>query len=156
MSKIKIILLVLLLVFILIQFVRPARNENAQVSADQIGYVYAVPEYVKSVLKASCYDCHSNNTHYPWYAEIQPAGWWLASHIKKGKSELNFDEFGEYSKRRQDSKLKAIANSIEDGTMPLRSYTLMHTKARLSKDDQMRIIDWVNMTRDSLSKKTKQ
>lgn len=152
MSRIKIILLVLLLVFILIQFVRPARNENGQASVDRIGKVYAVPENVKALLKASCYDCHSNSTHYPWYAEIQPGGWWLASHIKKGKSELNFDEFGEYSKRRQDSKLKAIANSIEDGTMPLRSYTLMHTKARLSKDEKMRIINWVNMTRDSLSK----
>lgn len=143
----------LLLVFILIQFVRPAHNENGQASADQIGKVYAVPENVKALLKASCYDCHSNNTHHPWYAQIQPGGWWLASHIKKGKSELNFDEFGEYSKRRQESKLKAIANSIEDGTMPLRSYTLMHTKARLSKDEKMRIINWVNMTRDSLSKK---
>lgn len=143
----------LLLVFILIQFVRPAHNENGQASADQIGKVYAVPENVIALLKASCYDCHSNNTHHPWYAQIQPGGWWLASHIKKGKSELNFDEFGEYSKRRQESKLKAIANSIEDGTMPLRSYTLMHTKARLSKDEKMRIINWVNMTRDSLSKK---
>lgn len=152
MSRLKIILLVLLLVFILIQFVRPARNENGQASADQIGKVYALPEDVKSVLKASCYDCHSNNSHYPWYAEIQPAGWWLASHIKRGKSELNFDQFGEYSKRRQDSKLKSIANSIEDGTMPLRSYTLIHTKAKLSKEEKMRIKNWVKTTRDSLSK----
>ncbi len=153
MSRIKIILLALLLVFILIQFIRPARNENGQASTDQIGKVYAVPENVKAVLEVSCYDCHSNNTHYPWYAEIQPAGWWLASHIKKGKSELNFDLFGEYSKRRQDSKLKSIANSIEDETMPLPSYTFIHADAKLSKDEKILIKKWVKTTRDSLSKK---
>ncbi|RKD15125.1 cytochrome C [Pelobium manganitolerans] len=153
MSRIKIILLVVLLVFILIQFIRPVRDENGQASPDQIGKVYAVPENVNAVLRASCYDCHSNNTDYPWYAEIQPAGWWLASHIRRGKSELNFDRFGEYSKRRQDSKLKSIANSIEDGTMPLPSYAFIHTDAKLSKKNKMLIKNWIKATRDSLSKK---
>lgn len=151
MSRIKIGWLVLLVIIIAIQFVQPARNKNGQVLAADITRLYTVPENVKAVLKTSCYDCHSNNTNYPWYANVQPGGWWLASHIKKGKAELNFSEFGNYSKRRRQSKLKSIASSIEDGTMPSPSYTLIHKKAKLSKEDKTLIQNWVKKTRDSLS-----
>ncbi len=150
MSRIKIGLLVLSVVIIAIQFVQPARNQNRQVLDADITRLYMVPENVKAVLKTSCYDCHSNNTNYPWYANVQPGGWWLASHIKKGKAELNFDEFRNYSKRRRQSKLKSIASSIEDGTMPLPSYTLIHKNAKLSKEDKTLLLSWVKKTRDSL------
>lgn len=150
MSRIKIGLLVLSVIIIAIQFVQPARNQNRQVLDADITRLYMVPENVKAVLKPSCYDCHSNNTNYPWYANVQPGGWWLASHIKKGKAELNFDEFGNYSKRRRQSKLKSIASSIEDGTMPLPSYTLIHKNAKLSKEDKTLLLSWVKKTRDSL------
>jgi hypothetical protein len=151
MSRIKIGLLVLLVVVIAIQFIQPARNQNGQVLATDITKLYPVPENVQAVIKTACYDCHSNNTNYPWYANVQPGGWWLASHIKNGKAELNFNEFGNYSKRRRQSKLKSIASSIEDGTMPLPSYTLIHKKANLSKADKTLIQNWVKKTRDSLS-----
>ncbi|HTN20723.1 MAG TPA: heme-binding domain-containing protein [Pelobium sp.] len=151
MNRIKIILSVLLLVFILIQFIRPARNKKGQASPNRIDKVYTVPDNVKAVLKISCYDCHSNNTKYPWYANIQPGGWWLALHIKKGKSELNFDEFGTYSERKQISKLKAISNSIKDGTMPLNSYTLIHRDAKLSGVEKEMILNWIEKTKGSLS-----
>lgn len=153
MSRIKIGLLVLLVIIIAIQFIQPARNQNGQVLAADITKIYTVPENVEAVLKTSCYDCHSNNTNYPWYANVQPGGWWLASHIKKGKAELNFNEFGNYSKRRRQSKLKSIASSIEDGTMPLPSYTLIHKNAKLSKEDKVLLLNWVQKTRDSLSLK---
>lgn len=151
MSRKKIILFALLIAFIAIQFVRPARNYSGQASLDYIGRVFTVPKKVDAILKSSCYDCHSNNTRYPWYAEIQPSGWWLAYHIKKGKSELNFDEFGTYSKRRQDSKMKSIENSIKDGTMPLPSYLWIHKNAKLTKEDKSLLLNWVKKTRDSLS-----
>ncbi|OYZ55344.1 MAG: cytochrome C [Sphingobacteriia bacterium 24-36-13] len=150
MSRIKIGLLVLSVIIIAIQFVQPARNQNRQVLDADITRLYMVPENVEAVLKTSCYDCHSNNTNYPWYVNVQPGGWWLASHIKKGKAELNFDEFGNYSKRRRQSKLKSIASSIEDGTMPLPSYTLIHKNAKLSKEDKTLLLNWVKKTRDSL------
>lgn len=108
---------------------------------------------IKGILRNSCYDCHSNNTNYPWYSQIQPSGWWLASHIKKGKEELNFNEFGSYSFRRQQSKLKAISNTIKDGTMPISSYTMIHKNARLSKAEQDLILNWIEETKDNLSKK---
>lgn len=78
-------------------------------------------------------------------------GWLLARHVKEGKAELNFSEFGSYSPRRQANKLRAIENSIKDGTMPLSSYLLLHKDARLTETDKTEIIDWVRRTRDSLT-----
>jgi hypothetical protein len=117
---------------------------------------YAVPGNVLSVLKAACFDCHGNNTNYPWYSNTQPGGWWMASHVRKGKEELNFSEFGNYSTRRQKSKLKAIANSVRDGEMPLSSYTLLHPKAKLSEKDRSILIEWAEKAQDNLEKENLQ
>ena len=121
MGRIKKILLGILVAIIAIQFIQPARNKSARVLPTDVSKIYNVPENVQAILKRSCYDCHSNNTIYPWYSWIQPAGWWLASHIKRGKEELNFSEFGTYSSRKQGRKLFSITKSVEDGTMPLPS-----------------------------------
>ena len=150
MSLPKKISLVLLIVLVAMQFIQPARNTNRQVMPADITKHFSVPASVESILKTSCYDCHSNNTGYPWYAKIQPMGWLLANHIKDGKAELNFNDFGSYSKRRQLSKLKAISNSIKDGTMPLSSYTFLHQDAKLSKDNRALIIEWATSTREGL------
>jgi hypothetical protein len=151
MRAIKITLLVLLIVVIGIQFIQPAPNKNGQVLETDITKTVEVPKTIQAILKSSCYDCHSNKTEYPWYSRIQPGGWWMASHIEKGKSELNFNEFGSYSKRRQQSKLKSIANTIEDETMPLSSYTLIHKDAKLNKENKKILMNWVTATRDSLA-----
>nr|WP_294791066.1 heme-binding domain-containing protein [uncultured Mucilaginibacter sp.] len=134
-----------------IQFIRPEHNVTRQTTETDINQILPLPERLKSILKRSCYDCHSNTTRYPWYAEIQPFGWWLAGHIKEGKEELNFNEFGNYSPRKQQSKLKAIANSVEDRTMPLGSYTLIHPNARLSATEKTMVITWMQNMRDSLT-----
>ena len=81
---------ILLLAFIIIQFFRPAKNRSDVISANDITKKYAVPADVLNILQTSCYDCHSNNTKYPWYSYIQPVAWWLDSHIKNGKRGLNF------------------------------------------------------------------
>jgi len=150
MNRVKKIFLGLLIVLILIQFIQPARNRSSELVTAGIRKTFNVPENVQFVLKTSCYDCHSNNTDYPWYSRVQPFGWLLAKHIKKGKAELNFDEFGSYSLRRQISKLNGIGNSVKDGTMPLKSYTMIHKNARLSKEDKMLLIDWALRIKDSL------
>jgi hypothetical protein len=151
MSRSKKILLGILIVFIAIQFIRPARNKNGQVLPTAISKMYSLPENVQATLKTACYDCHSNNTQYPWYADVQPVRSFLDWHIKEGKEELNFSEFGSYSHRRQISKLKAIGDNIHDGSMPLSSYTLIHKNARLSEAEKTAIIDWARKTADSLS-----
>lgn len=151
MNRSKKILPGILIILIAIQFIQPARNKNGQVLPTAISKMYSLPENVQATLKIACYDCHSDNTQYPWYADVQPVGWVLDRHIKEGKEELNFSEFGSYSHRRQINKLKAIVNSIHDDNMPLSSYTLMHKKARLSAAEKISIIDWARKTSDSLS-----
>ena len=153
MSRTKKIVLAVLLVFIAIQFIRPAKNSSNAVQQADMLTQFNVPDSVAGVLKTSCYDCHSNNTNYPWYANIQPAGWLLAKHIRDGKEELNFNEFASYSQRRQLSKLKSVQNSIKDGSMPLSSYTLIHSDAKLSDKNKALLINWASKTIDSLSTK---
>lgn len=152
MRILKKILLVLLIVFIAIQFIQPARNKSVQVLPTDISKTVSVPENVQQILRTSCYDCHSNNTNYPWYNYMQPTAWILANHIKHGKKDLNFSEFGSYPTRKQQSKLKAIADQIKDGEMPLSSYTLIHRNARLSKEEKSLLIDWALNAKDSLDK----
>jgi hypothetical protein len=152
MRILKKILLVLLIVFVAIQFIQPARNTNGQILPTDISKTVYVPENVQQILRTSCYDCHSNNTNYPWYNYVQPTAWILANHIKHGKKDLNFSDFGSYPTRKQQSKLKAIADQIKDGEMPLSSYTLIHQNARLSKEEKSIIIDWALNAKDSLDK----
>ncbi len=151
MKWIKKILVVLLIVFIAIQFIRPERNKtNGKMDTD-ISKIVQMPDSVAFSLKNACYDCHSNNTAYPWYMNIQPLGWMMAKHIKEGKAELNFSEFGSYSSRQQTSKLTGIGNSIKDNSMPLESYTWMHKNARLSQDEKNMILNWTQQAKDSLT-----
>ena len=139
--------------FVAIQFFQPAHNKSDKVLPTDIINTVAVPNQVLNILQNSCYDCHSNNTRYLWYSFIQPGAWWMASHIRKGKADLNFSEFGAYSNRKLQSKLQAIANSINDKTMPLWSYTLLHKNAKLSADEKKVLLEWVKTTKDSLSLK---
>lgn len=149
----KKILLALLVVFIAIQFIRPARNKSDGMLATDISKLVSIPDSVQGILKNACFDCHSNNTAYPWYSNIQPMAWLMAKHIEQGKAVLNFSEFGNYSARKQLSKLTGIANSVKDDIMPLSSYKWMHKNARLKEDQKTAIINWVQQSKDSLSAK---
>jgi hypothetical protein len=153
MKSIKKILLVTGIIFICIQFIQPDHNKNGQVLNTDISKMLTVPDSVLTILKNACYDCHSNNTNYPWYSNIQPMGWLMAKHIKNGKAELNFSEFGSYSTRRQVSKLTGISNSIHDDIMPLWSYKLMHKNAQLTTLEKKILIKWAEQSKDSVSTK---
>jgi hypothetical protein len=150
MKSIKKILLAIGIIFIGIQLIQPDHNKNGQVLNTDISKMRIVPDSVQTILKNACYDCHSNNTNYPWYSNVQPMGWLMATHIKKAKEELNFSEFGSYSSRRQVSKLTGIANSIKDDIMPLASYKLMHKNANLTTTEKSILINWVQQSKDSL------
>ena len=142
--------IILLVVLVGIQFVPTKRNQSDNISESDFMIVYNVPEQIEKKIKVSCYDCHSNNTQYPWYNKIQPVAWFLEGHIKKAKEELNFNEFGDYSKRRQKNKLKSIINRIRDNEMPLPSYILMHKDAVLSESEKSELENWISNLRDSL------
>jgi hypothetical protein len=142
--------LLLLLAFVVIQFFRPAKNVAAGISANDITAKYTIPQDVQTILKTSCYNCHSNNTNYPWYNKIQPVAWWLANHIKDGKKELNFSEFASYRISRQYRKLEEINKEVKEGEMPLESYTLIHGNAKLSEQQKLTMANWVSTLRDSI------
>lgn len=143
--KLKKVGLVLFLVLVAIQFYQPALNQNpGQVYTNDFLIATKAPRNIANLMQASCYDCHSNNTQYLWYDYIQPARMFVESHIKDGKKELNFNEFGSYSNRKQQSKLEAISKQIKSGEMPLSSYTLTHTEAKLSTEQREEVINWIN------------
>ena len=131
-------------VVLAIQFIPVERNVSTVPPGQSFERTEKVPANVAAILKVSCYDCHSNNTRYPWYSELQPGAWFMARHIKKGKEELNFDEFNNYSKRRKKAKIKSIISQIEKDEMPLKSYRMMHGNARLSADEKKELLDFFN------------
>lgn len=143
----------LLLAFVIIQFFRPAKNKSEGTSKNDISTLYAVPQNVQDILKTSCNDCHSNNTVYPWYAEIQPVAWWLNSHIEDGKKDLNFSEFATYRIRRQYKKLEEINELVKENEMPLDSYLWIHKDAKLSDQQKLTIANWAEAVRDSIRAK---
>lgn len=146
----KKILIFLLAVLVIIQFFHPRKNIAAAASANNAGRQYPVPEDVQKILAASCNDCHSNNTVYPWYAKIQPVDWWLANHVNEGKRELNFDEFAAYSPRRQYRKMEEVIKEVKEDGMPLDSYTWVHKNALLSAAQKKSLIEWAQGIRSTL------
>lgn len=143
MKVFKIIAVVLLVAFVGIQFIPTNRNHSEAVPPSDFMLVKNVPTEVKSILMISCYDCHSNNTQYPWYQRVQPVSWYLEGHIEDGKEELNFSEFGSYSFRMQKAKMRSILSQVKDGKMPLSSYTLLHHEAKLTAEEKQILEKWI-------------
>jgi len=146
----KKILIILLIAFVIIQFIHPGRNKTTAEQTGYIGKVYPVPTDVKSILEKACNDCHSNNTRYPWYFKVQPVDWWLTGHINDGKKELNLDEFTGRSPRFQYNKMEALQKEVKEGGMPLNSYLWIHKDAKLSSDEKNKLIAWADDIRNDL------
>ena len=131
-------------IVLVIQVIPVERNVSTVPAGQSFEKTEKVPANVAAILKVSCYDCHSNNTRYPWYSELQPGAYFMAQHIKEGKEELNLDEFNDYSKRRKKAKIKSIISQIEKEEMPLKSYRMIHGNARLSADEKKELLDFFN------------
>ena len=136
-------------ILLLLQFVRPAKNLSNDQS-QHLNTKYPVPEDVQAILTRSCDDCHSNKTVYPWYAEIQPVGIWLANHVNEGKRHLNFSTFTSRKIAIQNHKLEEIIEMVKEGEMPLGSYTLIHRDAILSEAQKERLTSWAAAMMDTL------
>ena len=117
-----------------IQFIPADVNKHAVIPDADFRYVYDVPDNLVNILKNSCYDCHSNNTNYPWYSYIQPIRLMMDHHVEEGKEELNFSEFGNYS----------ITEQIEKGKMPLPSYLWLHSEATINQSQIDSILSFLN------------
>jgi cbb3-type cytochrome oxidase cytochrome c subunit len=142
MRILKRVLIVLLAGFIIIQFFRPEKNKAQGPSKNDISTLYAVPSDVHKILDKACYDCHSNNTRYPWYAEIQPVAWWLDDHVQEGKSGVNYSEFASYGLRKQYHKLEETEEMIKEKHMPLDSYLWLHKDADLTDEERQKLAEW--------------
>ncbi|NII27159.1 heme-binding domain-containing protein [Pseudoflavitalea sp. X16] len=147
----KKILLVILIILVGIQFIRPARNESAVITANDISQHYHVPVPVQDILKRACNDCHTNNTNYPWYTSIQPAGWWMQHHVDEGKRSLNLSEFGTYKPKDQDHAMEEIIEVIEKNEMPLNSYLWIHRDAKLNEADKKTLLDWAKQLKAEIA-----
>jgi hypothetical protein len=143
MKVLKPLLWILLAVLIIAQFFHPAKNLSASPSLHDITTAYPASAEVQDILKRACYDCHSNNTVYPWYSKIQPVAWWLNNHITEGKHDLNFNEFLQYRIARQYKKLAEAVDLVNKGEMPLSSYTIIHRNAKLNEDQKKLLTDWM-------------
>lgn len=150
MKIVKIIALVLVVCFVGIQFMPTELNQSNIVPKTDFLLVNNTPKNISTLLQTSCYDCHSNNTSYPWYNKIQPIAWFLENHIADGKEELNFNNWDTYSTRRTNSKLKSIINQIKNNEMPLSSYTLIHKNAKLSTSEKTLVIDYIKKLKGNL------
>lgn len=150
-NTMKKVLLVLGAILVIIQFIRPAQNN----SDDQTNHVlkkYPGPYYVEGILKDACNDCHSNKTEYPWYANIQPVGWWMSNHVNDGKRHLNFSDFTSRKIAIQNHKFEEVIETVEEGEMPLASYTYLgrHPEAKLTAEQKQALIDWAQRSMDSI------
>ena len=134
--------ILLIAVLIILQFLQPERNLESEGSDIDLMAVLSVPDQVAVLLKNSCYDCHSNRTAYPWYSRISPVSWYLASHIREGKAELNLSEFGNLEKSRKVGALGDICDVIDSGAMPLKSYLLIHRNARIGQPGMDALCSW--------------
>lgn len=150
----KKVALFLLVVLVVIQFFHPAKNQSAEILPTDISKMYGdIPADVNVILKKACNDCHSNNTEYPWYNNIQPVAWWLNNHVQEGKRHLNFSDFGSMKIARQYKRLDDCIREVKEGGMPLDSYLWIHKDAKLTDEEKQKLFNWCNAVRDTIKAK---
>jgi len=138
----KIVGLGLLAVLILLQFFQPERNIAPLDPELDMLEVLVLPEPMADLIRDACYDCHSNQTVYPWYSSVSPVSWYLNKHIVQGKEELNFSNYGLLDKADRIGAFADFCDVLEAGTMPLQSYMLIHKDSRLSQEERESLCIW--------------
>lgn len=132
----------LVAVLIILQFFQPERNNAPPDPEFDMLSLVSPMEQVSELIRNACYDCHSNQTVYPWYSKISPVSWYLSKHIQKGKEDLNFSAYGQLDKADKIGVFTDIYDAMDAGTMPLRSYTLLHEDARLTEEERALLCNW--------------
>lgn len=138
----KKILIALAIILVGIQFIRIDKQNPTIVAGNDFIVINDTPEDVASLLKTACYDCHSNETKYPWYTNISPISWFVKHHIDEGREHLNFSNRGIYSSKRKSHKLEECYEEIEEDEMPLTSYTFIHSDAKLNQEQKDLLIKY--------------
>ena len=139
-----------IIIAILIQLYPVSRPEVSQDNPDDLMKHVDVPADISTILKSTCYDCHSNETYYPWYANIAPIKWLVYDDVVSAREELNFSEWNGLTKMDMAEKLDDISTEVLEEEMPLKIYPLMHPKAKLSKADREAISEWAELFAEEL------
>ncbi len=145
MSKIfRYLILGLLIALVIMQFVGPERPATLEENPNDLIQSAGLSDSISSILRDACYDCHSNETKYPWYGSIAPSSWFLYKHVRDGREELNFSDWASFDKRTKIKLLKKIEEELEEGEMPLSSYKIVHKKAQLQEEEINALLQWVD------------
>jgi hypothetical protein len=139
----KILLFSAIIIFIVIQFFQPEKNQSTD-SENLIFKHEQIPDSVQQILKNACFDCHTNNTKYLWYHRIMPVSWMINKHIIEGKDELNFSDWGKLDNYDKIGALEDMRQELEQKTMPIKQYVWMHKEAKLTDIDRAAIIAWID------------
>ncbi len=140
----------ILVIFVLLQFFPVQKPEITFDNPNDFILNVAVPENISTNLKTTCYDCHSNESKFPWYAKVAPSKWLIFKHINEGREELNFSNWNTFSNDDKAEILDDISIVLMDGEMPLKNYTLLHSEAKLTEDEKEAIINWADELLESL------
>lgn len=135
---------ILLVALVGAQFVRPARDNPPVDAGSTLEATAQVPAPVGDLLRRACYDCHSNQTRWPWYSEVAPVSWLVARDVRLGRGQLNFSAWGEYNAYDRADLLDEACEETTEGNMPLGIYTMMHSRARLSPADVAALCAWTS------------
>lgn len=138
----KIALLSIIVIVIILQFIPVKIPENKEITQNDIVKAGYMSEDINIILKTSCYDCHSNQSKFPWYSYVAPVKWLVVRDVSKGREELNFSEWNSFDNRRKIRKLGEIKEQVEKGEMPMFIYTAIHRSAKLSDDQKKILIAW--------------
>ncbi len=144
MTWFKRIVLILAVLFVVIQVIRPDMSVPAVDPAKTLHASGEATPEVEAIFDRSCNDCHSYKTEWPWYAQMAPVSWMLASHVKDGRKQVNFSEWTTMPAKRKARKLKEICDQVHEGDMPLKTYLPLHPTAKLSDADRAVICAWTS------------
>lgn len=147
----KKIFIAIVIVFVILQFFQINKINPITEPSKDLLVVNNTSADIASLVKTSCYDCHSNQTNYPYYSYLQPIGWFLKNHIDEGRNELNFSTFADYDLKKQDHKLEECIELIEKNEMPLSSYTIIHNQAKLDQTKKNQLIEYFKKIRTELN-----
>jgi len=149
MKLVKRILVGLLIVLVLLQFWRPEKNVSTENAVADFEAQTQPSTEVALILEQKCYDCHSNNTVYPWYAEVAPISLWIDGHIEEGREHFNVSDWASWDLEKKDHKMDELIEEVEEGHMPEDSYTWMHGK--LSPEEKEMLMVWGKKVRKELA-----
>jgi hypothetical protein len=144
-KKLRILLISLLIILVAMQFYRPQRNASQYREVTVFEKETGVPGEVRTILENKCYDCHSNQTVYPWYANVAPVSLWIDDHIVEGREHFDASEWASYDIEKKDHKLEELIEEVEEDKMPLPSYTWIHDN--ISGEEKEMLIQWAREAR---------